>query len=169
MDIPFEVRIIPVEENYPEEYQGARISEFIALKKAMAFKEQIQDGELIITADTIVTLDGEVLGKPAGKVHAAEMLNKLSGKMHEVITSVCLFTTSRQEVFSDTTKVFFNTLTPAEIHYYLDRYQPTDKAGAYGIQEWIGYTAASRVEGSYYNVMGLPVEKLYNRLKRFYP
>ncbi len=162
----FEVRVKEVEEDYPEILDAEQIPEYLAKKKAEAFGIIAED-ELIITADTLVLCDGEVLGKPADEKNAHDMLRKLSGKKHQVITGV-QFSSSRQNYsFSDRTDVFFAGLSDEEITYYIRNYKPFDKAGAYGIQDWIGARAVQRIEGSYSNVMGLPTEKLYAELGFF--
>ena len=140
---------------------------YIAREKADAYRPLMQADELIITADTIVCIDGEVLGKPSDGAEAAAMLRKLSGRTHEVITGVCLTTTRLQRTFAAVTEVTFDTLTDEEIAYYVERYRPLDKAGAYGVQEWIGFIGVTGLKGSYFNVMGLPVQRLYKELSRF--
>ena len=133
--------------------------------KAKAFEGELAADELLITADTVVCLDGRILGKPNGRKEAVEMLGELSGKKHTVVTGVCLTTNERRRSFSSKTDVCFKRLDEAEIVYYVDNYEPFDKAGAYGIQEWIGYIGITGIEGSFYNVMGLPVQRLYEVLK----
>lgn len=165
LNIPFEVQTIDVEENYPEELSGAAIPEYLAGIKAGAYG--LDESTMIITADTIVWIDGEVLGKPHDKKEAQLMLNTLSGKIHEVITGVCIKTATKQQIFSVSSKVRFAELTSEEIDFYIDRFQPYDKAGAYGIQEWIGYIAVEYIEGSFYNIMGLPIQRLYSELKKW--
>lgn len=163
----FEVRLKPTEEIYPEDLSPEQIPEYLSRLKAAAFKEDLQADELLVTADTIVCLGAKVLGKPKNREHAIEMLQRLSGQKHTVVTGVCLTTTLKQQTFSAFTDVYFKVLTEDEIIYYIDRYRPFDKAGAYGIQEWIGYVGIERIDGSFYNVMGLPVQKLYETLKSF--
>lgn len=163
----FEVRLKPTEEIYPEDLSPEQIPEYLSRLKAAAFKEDLQADELLVTADTIVCLGAKVLGKPKNREHAIEMLQRLSGQKHTVVTGVCLTTTLKQQTFSAFTDVYFKVLTEEEIIYYIDRYRPFDKAGAYGIQEWIGYVGIERIDGSFYNVMGLPVQKLYETLKSF--
>lgn len=126
----------------------------------------MEPGELLITADTIVWMDGKVLGKPEGREGAIEMLRALSGKSHQVFTGVCLTTTEWQKSFTASSEVLFDVLSEDEIQYYVDRYQPMDKAGAYGVQEWIGYIGVKSISGSFYNIMGLPIQKLYGELKK---
>ncbi|MBR1447764.1 MAG: septum formation protein Maf [Prevotella sp.] len=167
LGVPFEVKVLPdIEENYPADLPVAQIAEYIAREKADAYRPVMADDDLIITADTIVVVDDQVLGKPADAADARRMLHLLSGRTHQVITGVCLTTTSAQRRFSVTTDVTFKMLTDEEIDYYIDRYQPFDKAGAYGIQEWIGYIGVTSLSGSYFNVMGLPVQRIYVELSR---
>lgn len=167
LDVDFEVKVIPgIEETYPEGTPVELIAETLAQQKAEPYKPTIKTGELILTADTIVVVDGEVLGKPADEAEAKEMLRKISGKTHKVITGVCFTTPSFQHHFSVSTNVTFKTLPENEIDYYVRKYHPTDKAGAYGIQEWIGYVGVERLEGSYFNVMGLPVQRIWEELKK---
>ncbi|MDR0892109.1 MAG: Maf-like protein [Mediterranea sp.] len=167
LGVEYEVRTLPdVDESYPDTLTGAAIPEYIAREKAAAYRSLMQPGELLITADTIVWLDGQVLGKPHGRDGAIEMLHRLSGREHQVFTGVCLTTTEWQRSFTATSDVLFDTLTEEEITYYVDHYQPFDKAGAYGIQEWIGYVGVKSIRGSFYNIMGLPIQKLYGELKR---
>lgn len=168
LGLDFEVRVMPgIDESYPVDLQALETAEYIAQKKATAYQQVMADDELIITADTVVIVDNEVLGKPAGAAEAHEMLSKLSGRTHQVVTGVCL-TTHRQKVhFSVKTDVTFKPLTSDEITYYIEKYKPFDKAGAYGIQEWIGYIGCTGLHGSYYNVMGLPVQRIYSELQQF--
>jgi septum formation protein len=167
LGINFEVRTIPgIEENYPSNITEEQIPLYISCEKALAYKSQLKDNDLLITADTIVWLEGNVMGKPSDKDEAVEMLKALSGKTHKVMTGVTLTTTAFQKSFSATTKVSFSTLDAEEIDYYVSKFRPMDKAGAYGVQEWIGFIGVERIEGSYYNVMGLPVQRLYQELKR---
>lgn len=163
----FDIRLKPVEEHWEEGMAPEHVPEYLARLKAAAFAGDLQANELLITADTVVCLNGEILGKPAGRNEAVMMLRKLSGCKHTVVTGVCLTTVERQKSFSVSTDVYFKDLLEEEISYYVDRYQPFDKAGAYGIQEWIGYIGIQRIEGSFYNVMGLPVQRLYEELKHF--
>ncbi|MBP5337937.1 MAG: septum formation protein Maf [Prevotella sp.] len=168
LDIPFEVRVLPdIEENYPKGLSVNQIPEYIATEKAEAYRAQMAGDELIITADTVVILGQEVLGKPSDSDDACRMLRELSGRTHQVITGVCLTTKERQKSFSVTTDVTFGPLTEEEITHYVKKYQPFDKAGAYGIQEWIGYIGVTGLKGSYYNVMGLPIQRIYTELKAF--
>ncbi len=169
LDIDFEVRTIDgLEEHYPETLQGAEIPLFLARQKADAFLPTLTADDLLITADTIVWLDGRVYGKPTDADDARRMLRTLAGRTHEVITGVCLTSKERQEAFSATTQVTFANLSDAEIDYYVAKYRPFDKAGSYGVQEWIGYIGVESIAGSFYNVMGLPVQRLYNVLQNWY-
>lgn len=168
LDLDFEVRVLPdIEENYPEHLTTPDIPVYIASGKASAYKNLMSDHDLIITADTVVVLGNEVLGKPVDLDDARRMLRELSGQTHQVITGVCLMTRERQRSFAVTTDVTFKALTETEIDYYVDHYKPLDKAGAYGIQEWIGYIGVTSLSGSYFNVMGLPVQRIYNELRQF--
>lgn len=166
LDISFEVRVIETEETFSLTMPSREVPEFLAIEKGKAHISFMDEEELIITSDTLVVCENEILGKPKDWEHAVEMLHKLSGKQHEVITGVCLTTSKKTISFSDTTKVFFKHLTEEQISYYVDKYEPFDKAGSYGIQEWIGYTGISSIEGSYFNVMGLPVSKLFDVLNK---
>lgn len=158
-----------VDESYPENLKGADVALYIATQKAAAFRKQMKPKDLIITADTIVCMDDEVFGKPVDKADAVRMLQSLSGRSHWVYTGVCLTSCKLQRSFTAATEVFFDVLTDDEIHWYVDQYSPFDKAGAYGVQEWIGFVGVERISGSYFNVMGLPVHKLYTELKNFEP
>lgn len=165
LGVDYEVRTLPdVDESYPETLQGADIPLYIAKEKADAYVAMMQPGELMITADTIVWLDGKVLGKPRDGEDALQMLRTMSGRTHEVFTGVCITTTDWQRSFTAQTEVRFATLSEEEIAYYVDNFQPMDKAGAYGVQEWIGFIGVENISGSYYNIMGLPVQKLYREL-----
>jgi septum formation protein len=157
------------DEQYPPELQREEIPLFLARLKADAFMSAvtIPDDTIVVTADTIVWINDRMLGKPADRQEAINMLQTLSGAMHRVYTGVCLTTNHCQRIFCDESKVFFRKLTDEEITFYIDRYQPFDKAGAYGVQEWIGYVGIEKIEGSHYNVMGLPVQKLYRELCDF--
>ncbi len=167
LGVDFEVRTMDgIDESFDVGLSGSGIAEQISTKKAEAYRTTMADNELVITADTIVYVDGEVLGKPHDEADARRMLSMLSGKTHEVITGVCLQTSSVRKVFSVTTDVRFATLTPEEIDHYIAHYRPFDKAGAYGIQEWIGFVGVEYISGSYFNVMGLPVQRLYSELKQ---
>jgi septum formation protein len=167
LDIDFEIRLKEIEEIYPDQLQAEEITDFLAKLKASAFENDLQDNEVLITSDTIVWLENKALGKPIDASHAAKMLTEMSGKTHKVITSVCIKTTQKELVFHDETLVTFAKLTLKEIEYYLNNYKPFDKAGSYGIQEWIGLVAIEKIEGSYANVVGLPTHKLYKELMKF--
>lgn len=166
LDVDYEVRIIPgIDESCPESLPGEEIPQYISRKKATAYEATMRPDELIITADTIVWSEGKVLGKPHSEAEACDMLRMLSGRTHEVITGVTLMTAAEKRTFAVVSEVTFDRLTEDEIRYYVERYRPMDKAGAYGIQEWIGYVGVSSLRGSYFNVMGLPVQRLYKELK----
>ena len=168
LGIDFSVHVIDgIDESWPHELKGEDIPLYISREKAAPYKKQIAPDELVITADTIVYVDGEVLGKPADEADAKRMLHLISGRWHEVITGVTLMTAERERSFAVTTRVRFCDLTDAEIDYYIKNYAPMDKAGAYGIQEWIGYVGVEAIEGSYFNVVGLPVQRLYRELINF--
>lgn len=165
LGVNYEVRILPdVDESYPDTLQGEEIPLYIAKEKADAYIPMVQPDELIITADTIVWLDGKVLGKPRDREDALQMLRTMSGRTHKVFTGVCITTTDWQRSFTAQTEVRFATLSEDEIIYYVDNFKPMDKAGAYGVQEWIGFIGVENISGSYYNIMGLPVQKLYREL-----
>lgn len=168
LDLSFDVYVIPgLEENYPDSLQPQEIPVFLSKQKAEAYLSTLEEQVLLITADTIVWNETEVIGKPKDREDAIRMLRSLSGHEHQVVTGVCLTTTKKQETFSVVSSVRFASLTDEEIIYYVDKYKPFDKAGAYGIQEWIGYVGVESISGSFYNVMGLPVQRLYQELKRF--
>ena len=167
IDIPFEVISKDVDESFPPSMTGVGIPMYLAEKKANAFSDMITDDIMLITADTIVLLEGKVLGKPNGKEAARKMLQHLSGKTHQVITGVCITTKNRRRTFHTVSEVRFAHLNDGEIAYYLEHYAPYDKAGSYGVQEWIGFIAVEQITGSYFNVMGLPIQRLYNELKRW--
>ena len=167
LDIPFTVRVLDgIDESYPPSLTADEIPQFLAKAKANAYKLTMAADELVITADTVVVLGQEVLGKPADRDDAVRMLNELSGRTHQVITGVCLTTLEQQRLFAVTTDVTFKQFTDQEIQYYIDTYHPMDKAGAYGIQEWIGYIGVTVLHGSYFNVMGLPVQRIYAELQK---
>ena len=167
LGVDYEVKTLPdVDESYPDGLSGEEIAKHIARGKAEAYRSLIQADELVITADTIVWLDGTVMGKPKDEEEAKDMLMRLSGKTHQVITGVCLTTASTQKTFATVTDVTFATLTDEEVDYYVTRYQPMDKAGSYGVQEWIGFVGVENLSGSYFNVMGLPIQRLYTELKK---
>lgn len=166
LDVEFEVRSLPdVDESFPAELQGGDIPLHISKKKADAYRPAMAADELVITADTIVWLDGAALGKPSCEDDARRMLRNMSGKMHSVFTGVTITTKECQRSFVAQSDVTFASLTDDEIEYYIAKYKPMDKAGAYGAQEWIGYIGMSNIVGSYFNVMGLPVQRLYSELK----
>ena len=167
LGIQYEVKVLPdIDESYPEGMDGMEIPRYVACKKAEAYRSVMQPDELLITADTIVWLDGKVMGKPADENEASLMLHALSGHTHQVITGVCLIGDGFQRSFSTLTDVSFATLTDEEIEYYIRTYHPMDKAGSYGIQEWIGFIGVERISGSYFNVMGLPIQRLYTELRK---
>ena len=168
LDLDFEIRLKEIDEVYPETLRAEEITNHVAREKARAFEGLLADDELLITSDTLVWLNNQALGKPKNYDDAVAMLQQLSGVTHEVITSVCFKTTRSEELLFDTTKVTFASLDLESIHYYLNRYQPFDKAGAYGIQDWIGLTGIAKIEGSYTNVVGLPTEKVYRFLTTHY-
>ena len=168
LDLEFEVEVIPgIDESYPETLTAEEIPLHIARRKAEAYLEKMTDDELLITADTIVATYDRILGKPANREEAIEMLNYLSDHVHEVVTGVCLTTQEKSISFSVASAVSFAKLEEDDIIYYVDKYRPFDKAGSYGIQEWIGYIGVEAINGSFYNVMGLPVQRLYQELKKF--
>ena len=165
LDLDFEVKVLPnIDESYPENLPAMEVSEYISQKKAEAYKGLIRENDVVITADTVVICENEIMGKPHDAEDAQRMLRKLSNKSHQVTTGVCITTLKEQVHFSVTTHVSFKELTDDEINYYIATYKPFDKAGAYGIQEWIGYTGCTGLDGSYYNVMGLPVQRIYREL-----
>jgi len=166
LDLKFTIEIKAVDEVYPDNLNYTQVAEYLAKLKALAFKN-IENDQLIITADTVVVLEGRILGKPKDKTEAIRMLESLSSKSHQVITGVCLTSKDKQISFSSTTKVFFKKLSSLEIDYYIEHYKPYDKAGSYGIQEWIGAIGITKIEGSYFNVVGLPIQELNEQLKEF--
>ncbi|MDX1828107.1 MAG: Maf-like protein [Lutibacter sp.] len=167
LNIPFTVKVKHVNEHYPSNLKGMAITNYLAKLKAKPFENELNTNEIVITADTIVWLNNNSLEKPKNEEDAVKMLSLLSGKMHEVITSVCIKTINSEKTFSSITKVYFKELSENEINYYVEKYHPLDKAGAYGIQEWIGFIGVTKLEGSYFNVMGLPIDKLYEELINF--
>ena len=168
LDLDFEVRVIDgIDESYPESLPAADVAQYIAEKKAEAYRASMQADELIITADTVVIVGDDILGKPKDEADAERMLREISGRTHQVVTGVSLLTADKQRSFSVATDVTFKQLTDEEIHHYVSHYRPFDKAGAYGIQEWIGYIGVTGLHGSYYNVMGLPVQRIYTELQKF--
>ncbi len=168
LDIDYKV-IYPSEtdESFPHDMDPYKVPEFLARKKALNFNQKLDSNTILITADTIVLCKDEIVNKPKDYPDAVRMLKKLSGNRHTVITGVCLKSQKKEIIFSATTDVYFSKLTDEEIEYYLEKYRPYDKAGAYGIQEWIGYIGIEKIEGSFFNVMGLPLHKLYSKLKHF--
>lgn len=166
LDIDFECVKIECEETFPDTLQGAEIPLYLSQLKADAYHHNLKQDDVLITADTIVWCDNRMFGKPHDKAEAHDMLRNLAGKEHEVITGVCLTTRETRKAFAVTSKVRFALLTEAEIDYYVEHYKPIDKAGAYGIQEWIGYIGVESIVGSYFNVMGLPVQRLYRELRQ---
>ena len=165
LGLPFEVRVLNgIDESFPSSLPVSDVALYIAGKKADAYRVNMSSDELIITADTIVIVGDEILGKPHDEADAVRMLREISGRTHQVTTGVCLIAEGWERRFSVTTNVTFKTLSDEEIDYYIDHYHPYDKAGAYGIQEWIGYIGVTGLNGSYYNVMGLPVQRIYEAL-----
>lgn len=167
LGINFEVSKIDADESYTEDTPTFDISKTIAYNKSLAYDKDLKENDILITADTIVVIGKNVLGKPSDKNEAVKMLKSLSGKKHQVITGVCLRNASSHKLFSSITEVAFRKLTEKEINYYIDNYKPFDKAGSYGVQEWIGFSAITGINGSYYNVMGLPVQVLHTELNKF--
>lgn len=164
LDIDFEIRLKPVEEVYPEHLKAEEITNYLAELKANAFEGELRENDLLITSDTIVWLDGKALGKPQDEADAMRMLQSLSGNTHQVITSVCFKTLHTTETLFDVTQVSFQPMTDEALAYYMKRCQPFDKAGSYGIQDWIGLAAISKIEGSYANVVGMPMHLVYHKL-----
>lgn len=167
LGIPFELVTKEVDESFPDHLQKDEIPLFLARKKADAFEHNLDEKTIVITADTIVWINDHVLNKPENAEEASVMLRELSGNRHEVFTGVCLKSSKKEIAFSVRTVVYFRELTAGEINYYISKYQPFDKAGAYGAQEFIGYIGVEKIEGSYFNVMGLPVKELYEELVKF--
>lgn len=166
-DLPFEIRLKEIEEIYPDNLKAEGITNYLAELKAKAFEGELSDNEILITSDTLVWLNDKALGKPKDYDDAFQILKSLSNQTHEVITSVCFKTTTKTETIFEITKVSFRELSDDSIRYYLDNYKPFDKAGAYGIQEWIGLIGINKIEGSYTNVVGLPTEKVYTYLTSY--
>lgn len=164
LNLDFEIRLKDIEEIYPPELKGVEITDFLSELKASAFEGELKDNEILVTSDTIVWHGGKALGKPKSAEEAFEMIKSMSNATHEVITSVCFKTSTTSTLLHDITKVTFNDLSDEAILYYIENYKPYDKAGAYGIQEWFGFMAVAKVEGSYTNVMGLPTAKVYEYL-----
>ena len=168
LDMPFQVRVIDgVDESYPADLPQTEVPLFISEKKSEAYINSISDNEIVITADTVVIADDRILGKPQDRNEASAMLRLLSGRKHQVVTGVTLAAKGKSHSFSVSTDVWFSVLSDSEIDYYIEHYRPFDKAGAYGIQEWIGYVGIERIDGSYFNVVGLPVQRLYRELLSF--
>ncbi|MEI6276003.1 MAG: Maf family nucleotide pyrophosphatase [Prolixibacteraceae bacterium] len=167
LTLPFSVEVREVDEFFPAAMKPTDVPEYLAILKTSPFQGNFGADQLLITADTIVLIDDQVLGKPLDYEHAFQMLQQLSGRKHVVITGVCITSANKQVTFSDHTDVWFKILTNDEIDYYLTHYHPYDKAGSYGVQEWIGYVAIEKIEGSYFNVMGLPIQRLYEELLKF--
>ncbi len=167
LGLEFSIKSIDVEEIYPRYLHGNEITSFLAQLKADAFEEPLSTNDLLITADTIVRFNGKILGKPTDATDAKNMLLSLSNQGHEVITSICIKTINSSKIISDTTIVYFDELSEKEIDYYIATYKPFDKAGSYGIQEWLGYIAVKKIEGSFFNVMGFPVHKFYKEMLKF--
>jgi len=167
MDLHYTIRLKEIEEIYPEHLQAEEITNFLAELKANAFENELKENDVLVTSDTIVWLNGKALGKPKDYDDAFQMLQQLANQTHEVITSVCLKSIDKTDVFHCVTKVTFANLSDEAIRYYLDNYQPFDKAGSYGIQDWIGLIGISKIEGSYTNVVGLPTEMLFQKLMNY--
>jgi len=163
----FEIRVANTNEHFPESLAAEEVAGFISKQKATALLPSLHSNEILICADTVVIVDGNILGKPLNSWDAQQMLQRLSGKKHKVITGVTVATLFKSSTFSETTLVEFAPLSESEIHFYIERYQPFDKAGAYGIQEWMGMIGITTIQGSYTNVMGLPTQKLYQELKKW--
>ena len=166
LGLDFEIRTKEVDESFPKKLKGKQIALYLCKKKAEAFKHELKSNDLLITADTIVWINNQVLNKPADYKDAVRMLKLLSGKMHTVYTGVSLTRSAKQKTFFAGTKVYFKKRTDKEINFYVSNYKPYDKAGAYGAQEWIGYVGVKKIIGSYFNVMGLPVKELYEELMK---
>nr|WP_236668889.1 Maf family nucleotide pyrophosphatase [Hymenobacter rubidus] len=167
LGLPYEIRLLEVDESFPAHLRRVEVAEYLAARKAAAYAAGLAPDELVITADTIVCLGDDVLNKPADRAEAMAMLTRLQGRAHDVFTGVCLLAGDGREVlFSDQTTVHFRELSPTEIAYYVDTYQPYDKAGAYGAQDWLGMAAIVRLEGSYFNVMGLPTHRVWAELAK---
>ncbi|WP_314646517.1 Maf-like protein [Prevotella multiformis] len=167
LGLDFEIHVLPdIPEEYPQELPAKEVAGFIAREKADAYRGTIGQNDLVITADTVVVVGNEILGKPKDAEDARRMLRLISGRTHQVVTGVCLLTEEKERNFSVTTDVSFRQLSEKEINYYIERYKPFDKAGAYGIQEWIGYVGVTSISGSYFNVMGLPVQRVWEEIKK---
>lgn len=169
LDVSFEIVTKPIAEDFDPTTEADEVAVYLAQEKMEAWADELKTTNelLVITADTVVILDGHIIGKPENREEATAMLKRLSGKIHKVVTGVCISTNAKRIAFSDTTLVTFKSLSEDEINYYLDKYEPYDKAGSYGVQEWIGYIGVTHMDGSYFNVMGLPVHKVYTALREF--
>lgn len=167
LDLDFEIRLKDIDEHYPSHLIGTEITDYLAKLKATAFLGELKENDLLITADTIVWLNYKAIEKPKNAEEAKQMLQQLSGKKHEVISSFCITSKTNQIIKNEITQVYFGKLTSEEIDYYIHNYHPFDKAGSYGIQEWIGYIGIEKIEGSFFNVMGFPIKLFYNELKNF--
>ncbi|MBD8491337.1 septum formation protein Maf [Echinicola sp. CAU 1574] len=167
LDLIFDIKLKDVNEDFPANLPDNEVAAFLAEKKALAFENDLKEDEILITSDTTVLIDKKVLNKPKDKDDAIHMLRQLSGNIHHVITGVCIFDKTKKVVFDDMTEVHFKHLSNEEMEYYIDKYHPFDKAGSYGIQEWIGYAAVDKIIGSFYTVMGLPVHRIYEELKNW--
>ncbi|MEX2593178.1 MAG: Maf family nucleotide pyrophosphatase [Anditalea sp.] len=167
LGLDFTVKTKEVKEDFPKDLEKTKVAQYLAEKKALAFQQELGNNDLLITADTVVIINGEILNKPKDKEEALQMLQQLSGNIHQVITGVCMMDKHKIVTFDDLTEVHFKKLDKEEISNYIDKYKPYDKAGAYGVQEWIGYVAVYKMVGSFYNVMGLPVHKIYEELKNW--
>ena len=167
LGLQFTVQTIDIEEVYPKYLHGNEITSFLAELKANAFEDEMNEKDILITADTIVRFSGKILGKPKDAIDAKNMLTELSGQHHEVITSICIKTTKTSKIINDTTIVYFEKLSDEDIDYYIDSFKPFDKAGSYGIQEWIGFIGVKKIEGNYTTVMGFPVHKFYKEMMKF--
>ena len=167
LDLEFTTCSVDADESFPAELKGADAVQYICKAKADAYRPQLNDNTIAITADTVVILDNKIIGKPKSHEEAFSMIRSLSGRVHEVITAVCIFSKEKCEEFYASTEVHFSEIADEEIEYYINKYKPFDKAGSYGVQEWIGYIGIEKIVGSYFNVMGLPVKRLYDELKTF--
>jgi septum formation protein len=167
LDLEFSTCSVDADESFPAELKGADAVQYICKAKADAYRPFLEDKTIAITADTVVILDNKIIGKPKSYDEAFSMIRSLSGRVHEVITAVCIFSKEKCAEFYSSTEVHFSEITDEEIKYYIDKYKPFDKAGSYGVQEWIGYIGIEKIVGSYFNVMGLPVKRLYDELKTF--
>ena len=167
LDVEFTTCSVDADESFPAELKGADAVQYICKAKVEAYKPQLNENTIAITADTVVILDNKIIGKPKSYEEAFSMIRSLSGRVHEVITAVCIFSKEKCEEFYASTEVHFSKITDEEIEYYINKYKPFDKAGSYGVQEWIGYIGIEKIVGSYFNVMGLPVKRLYDELKTF--